>query len=69
MSILAAMGELSPAALAAQVLTLPPFSAISKDDFRQLLRYLIDIDHIQQSEQGGLIVGVAENYGTRFSQF
>jgi len=42
MSILAAMGNF-PAALAAQVLSLPPFSAISKDDFRQLLRYLIEI--------------------------
>jgi len=43
MSILAAMGELSPAALAQQVLIIPPFGAISKDDFRQLLRYLIEI--------------------------
>jgi len=58
MSTLAAMGELSPATLAAQVLTLPPFSAISKDDFRQLLRYLIDIDHIQQTEQGKLLIGL-----------
>lgn len=59
MSILAAMGERSPAALAQQVLTLPPFSAVSKDDFKQLLRYLIDIDHIQKTEQGKLIIGLA----------
>lgn len=58
MSMLTAMGELSPAALAQQVLTLPPFVAISQGDFRQLLRYLIDIDHIQQTENGGLIIGV-----------
>ncbi|MBW4636734.1 MAG: DEAD/DEAH box helicase [Gloeocapsa sp. UFS-A4-WI-NPMV-4B04] len=58
MSTLAAMGELSPATLAAQVLTLPPFSAISKDDFRQLLRHLIDIDHVQQTEQGKLLIGL-----------
>ncbi len=58
MSILLGMGELSPAALAQQVLTLPAFAAISKDDFRQLLRYLIDIDHIQQTEKGGLIIGL-----------
>ena len=69
MSILAAMGELSPAALAAQVLTLPPFSAISKDDFRQLLRYLIDIDHIQQTEQGGLIIGLTGEKIVRSFQF
>ena len=59
MSILTAMGELSPAALAQQVLTLPPFAAISPEDFRQLLRYLIDIDHIQLTEKGGLLVGLA----------
>lgn len=58
MSILASMGELSSAALAQQVLTLPPFAAISQDDFRQLLRYLIDIDHIQLTENGGLLVGL-----------
>ncbi|MEW6495204.1 MAG: DEAD/DEAH box helicase [Cyanobacteriota bacterium] len=58
MSILASMGELSPAALAQQVLTLPVFTAISQEDFRQLLRYLIDIDHIQITEKGGLIVGL-----------
>ncbi|MFB2973885.1 DEAD/DEAH box helicase [Aerosakkonema sp. BLCC-F183] len=57
MSILTAAGELSPAALADRVLTLPSFSAISKDDFRQFLRYLIDIDHIEQTEQGELVVG------------
>lgn len=69
MSILAAMGELSPATLAAQVLSLPPFSAISKDDFRQLLRYLIDIDHIQQTEQGGLIIGLTGEKIVRSFQF
>jgi ATP-dependent Lhr-like helicase len=58
MSILASMGELSPADLAQQVLKLPTFEAISKEDFRQLLRYLIDIDHIQQTENGGLIIGL-----------
>ncbi len=43
MSILAAMGELSPAALAAQVLKLPSFTAISTDDFRLLLNHLLEI--------------------------
>lgn len=58
LSTLASMGELSAAALAQQVLTLPIFGAISPEDFRQLLRYLIDIDHIQLTETGGLIIGM-----------
>ncbi len=51
-------GELSPAALAQRVLTLPPFRAISPDDFRLLLRHLIEIDHIQRTKENGLIVGL-----------
>ena len=58
MSILAATGELSPAALAKQVLSLPSFGAIAKEDFQLLLRYLIDINHIQLTEQGKLILGL-----------
>jgi ATP-dependent Lhr-like helicase len=58
MSILTARGERSPVALAQEVLTLPSFKAISKEDFRQLLHYLIEIEHIQKTETGGLIVGL-----------
>jgi len=58
MSILTARGERSPVALAQEVLTLPSFKAISKEDFRQLLHYLIEIEHIQKTEAGGLIVGL-----------
>ncbi|MGQ4647270.1 DEAD/DEAH box helicase [Lyngbya aestuarii] len=58
MSILGSVGELSPVALAQQVLTLPSFAAISQEDFRQLLRYWIDIDHLQLTEKGGLIIGL-----------
>jgi ATP-dependent helicase Lhr and Lhr-like helicase len=59
MSTLAGMGELSPAALAQRVLTLPPFRHISPDDFRVLLRHLIEIDHIEWTAERGLIVGLA----------
>ncbi|WP_414551145.1 DEAD/DEAH box helicase [Anabaena sp. CCY 0017] len=59
MSILAATGEMKPAALAKQILNLSPFAAISSEEYKLLLRYLIDIDHIQQTEQGKLIIGLA----------
>jgi len=59
MSILAATGEISPPALAQQIFSLPPFTAISQSDFLELLRYLIDINHIQRTEQGKLILGLA----------
>ncbi|MEA5566843.1 DEAD/DEAH box helicase [Anabaena sp. UHCC 0399] len=59
MSILVAAEAISPAALAKQVLNLPPFAAISHEDYKLLLRYLIDIGHIQRTEQGKLILGVS----------
>jgi ATP-dependent Lhr-like helicase len=59
MSILTAKGELSPAALAEQVLTLPTFAAIFPEDFRQLLHHLIAIDHLQPTAKGSLIIGLA----------
>lgn len=58
MSTLAGVGELSPAALAQRVLLLPPFENISEDDFQDLLLHLISIDHIQRTEERGLIIGL-----------
>ena len=59
MSTLAANGELLPNQLAGRVLKLQPFRRITQDDYRILLRHLIKTDHIQQTERGGLIVGLA----------
>ena len=59
MSTLASCGELSPRALAERVLTLSWLRKVSQDDFKCLLRHLLATDHIQQTEQGGLIVGLA----------
>ena len=59
MSTLAACGEMSPAALASRILTLPYFHRVSQEDFRTLLRHLLETDHIQRTENGGLIVGLA----------
>ncbi|MBD3187592.1 DEAD/DEAH box helicase [Candidatus Bathyarchaeota archaeon] len=58
MSILASSGELSPAALAQRVLTLSPFKNISMADFKQLLKHLLEIDHLERMEDGGLILGI-----------
>ena len=59
MSTLASCGEMSPRALADRVLRLHYFHRITQEDYRVLLRHLIATDHIQQTEQGGLIVGLA----------
>ena len=59
MSTLASCGELSPRALAERVLALHYFHRISQEDYKVLLRHLVKTDHIQQTERGGLIVGLA----------
>jgi len=58
MSTLASSGEMTPGELASRVLTLSPFSRITQDDYRVLLKHLIETDHINRTENGGLIVGL-----------
>ncbi|MBP3320898.1 MAG: DEAD/DEAH box helicase [Clostridia bacterium] len=59
LSMLAANGELTPAALASKVLTLPPFVEVEKEDYRDLLRAMVAEDYISITEEKGLIVGLA----------
>ena len=59
MSTLASCGEMSPKALADRVLRLHYFHRVTQEDYKVLLKHLIKTDHIQQTEQGGLIVGLA----------
>ena len=59
MATLASTGELSPADLARRVLTLSPFHRVTPDDYRTLLRHLVETDQIERTETGGLIVGLA----------
>ena len=58
MATLASCGEMSPRALADRVLSLHFFHRISQEDYRCLLRHLVANDHIQETEQGGLILGL-----------
>jgi ATP-dependent Lhr-like helicase len=59
MSTLASCGEMSPGELASKVLTLNCFRRITQDDYKVLLRHLIEIDHINRTENGGLITGLS----------
>ncbi|NJM23003.1 MAG: DEAD/DEAH box helicase [Richelia sp. RM2_1_2] len=59
MSTLAAIKQISPDVLAHQILNLSPFQHISSEDYKLLLRYLVSIDHINKTEEGKLIIGLA----------
>ncbi len=58
MSTLASCGEMTPAELASKVLPLSVFHRITKDDYRILLKHLIETDHINRTENGGVILGL-----------
>jgi ATP-dependent Lhr-like helicase len=44
--------------LARQVLRLPPFTRVPAEDYRQILLWLLDLDYLEKTESGGLIVGL-----------
>ena len=59
MSTLASCGEMTPAELASRVLSLSVFHRITKEDYKLLLLHLMASEHIQKTDEGGLIVGLA----------
>jgi ATP-dependent Lhr-like helicase len=59
MSTLMSCGEMTPAGLAARVLPLTFFHRVTQEDYKVLLQHLVKIGHIQQTAEGGLIVGLA----------
>ena len=69
MATLASSGELSPAALASKVLSLSYFHRISKEDYKILLRHLLETEQIERTDEGGLIVGLSGERQTNSFKF
>ncbi|MEP7286688.1 MAG: DEAD/DEAH box helicase [Chloroflexota bacterium] len=59
LSCIKASTELTPSELAEQVLTLAPFANVTEEQYRLLLRHLLEIRHLERMETGGLIIGLA----------
>ncbi len=57
MSHLVSVAEATPRKLAQDILGLKSFGHIPEEDYGLLLRHLIGIQHIQETENGGLIIG------------
>lgn len=57
MAYMASRGETSPAALAQNILTLSVFQNISQQDYKILIRYLIELNQLQLTERGGIMIG------------
>ena len=59
LSTLASHGEMTAGELASRVLTLSAFHRVTQEDYKLLLRHLLEIDHVNRTENGGLILGLA----------
>ena len=59
MSHLTSVGEATPQKLATTILGLKSFSHIPPEDYKLLLNHLLSIEHLQETENGGLIIGRA----------
>ena len=59
LSVLMTYGELAPRELARVVLLLPPFkNTVSTDEYKDLLRYMLQQEYIQRMDNGGFIIGL-----------
>ncbi len=59
LSVLSACGELSAAELAGRVLSLPPFSHISRENYKALIVSMLNNDFLEMTEDKTLIIGLA----------
>jgi ATP-dependent Lhr-like helicase len=59
LSFLKSGGEHTPAELAQFILTMAPFRDVSQSDYQTLLAHLLDIEQLERTENGGLIIGRA----------
>ena len=57
MSHLVSNGGISAAQLAQYVLSLECFKNIPQSDYKLLLNHMLDTEHLQQTEEGGIIIG------------
>ena len=58
MSYLFGTGAVSPKELAKQILTLTPFKQIEKEDYKKLLKYLLEKEELEKDEEGNLLIGM-----------
>ncbi len=58
LSVLAASGSLPPARVAERVMSLPPFEAVEPEDYKLLLRSMLENDYLEITEDRELIIGL-----------
>jgi ATP-dependent helicase Lhr and Lhr-like helicase len=69
LSIVAATGEITPHNLAQTILNMAPFCQITTEELRQLLHYLISLEHLEKTENNLLVLGEIGEKIVRSFQF
>lgn len=70
LSALVTHGELTPGELAGQVLSMPPFKdQVTTDEYKELLRFMLQQDYLQRMDNGGLILGLKGERVTNYFSF
>ncbi|MCQ2354066.1 MAG: DEAD/DEAH box helicase [Clostridia bacterium] len=59
LSIAASSGELRPSELAQRVLSLPPLSGISREDYKTLIVSMLENDYLEMTDEKEIIVGLS----------
>lgn len=59
MSYIASNGEVTPPLLAQNILSLSPFENITKDEYKELLYFMIEHKQLERTENNGLSIGEA----------
>lgn len=59
LSVLASSGELTVRRLAERVLSMPPFAAVTREDYKALLVSMLNNDLLEMTEEKTVIVGLA----------
>ena len=57
MSMMVSAGEISPALLAQNMLSLSLFKEISQQDYKKMLEFLVEIQQLEVTENKGLLIG------------
>ena len=58
LSLIASKGSLTPSRLAHEILSMPPFSHVSEEEYRELLLDMLKKDFLEQTEEKDLIIGI-----------
>jgi len=58
LALLSASGAMTPKRLAGEILSMPPFSEVEKEDYRTLLSSMLRDDLLELTEEGELLVGL-----------